>query len=79
MWLSINTLSVDQGHKKQSAGQDWEMQGPVKFGKEMNLIYSFIIFSWTSVPENYSFFNYFNFPYLFFKYLWAQVHQFLNT
>ena len=34
MWLSINTLSVDQGHKKQSAGQDWEIQDRVKFAKK---------------------------------------------
>ena len=34
MWLSINTLSVDQDHKKQSAGQDREVQDHVKFEKK---------------------------------------------
>ena len=34
MWLSINTLSADQGHKKQSAGQDWEIQDHMKFAKK---------------------------------------------
>ena len=34
MWLSINTLSVDRDHKKQSAGQDREIQDHVKFEKK---------------------------------------------
>ena len=42
MWLSIITLSVDQGHKNQSAGQDREIEDHVKF-EEKALIYSFII------------------------------------
>ena len=79
MWLSFHTLPVDQDHKKQRAGQDWEIQASVKFGKSMTLIYNFEIFSSSFVPEYYSFFNYFNFPCVLFKYLWIQGHQFPNT
>ena len=42
MWLSINTLSVDQVHKKQSAGQDREIPDLAKFEKN-DTIYSSII------------------------------------
>ena len=35
MCLSINRLSVDQGHKKQRAGQDWEIQDHVEFAKKI--------------------------------------------
>ena len=58
MCLSINRLSVDQGHKKQRAGQDWEIQDHVEFAKKKKktLIYSFIIFASTPVSRYYSFF-----------------------
>ena len=56
MWLSVNRLSVDQGHKKKRVDQDWEIQDHVKFSrkKKKRLTYSFI-FSSTPVPKYYSF------------------------
>ena len=47
MWLSVNRLSVDQGHKKQRVDQDWEIQDHVKFSrkkkKKTNLQFYFFI------------------------------------
>ena len=71
MWLSINTLFVDQDRVLVSTG---EIQSHVKFGKKMTLIYSFIIFSSTPVLEYYYFFKYFSFPCVF-----LSIHGFKFT
>ena len=70
MWLSINTLSVDQCHKKQNAGQDREIQDHVKFEKKgTDLQFCHITFLLTRPQSITPFFNYFNFSCVFLKYL----------